>query len=429
MAQNEVQGHSRNPSLIENIVLVYGTQIFIYALPLVTIPYLTHILGPSGWGLLALAQGLGQYISLVVEYGFGISATREVARNRGDRDALGTIVASVTAAKGILSLVSLLGVAAIHLFYKPLAHQDLLIWSAYIWGVAQGFSFLWFFQALEQVRRIALYEMGARLIAAAAIFSLVKRSDQAYLVLLIQGLAALVPIVAGWWISRRMIGRTGDWQKQVWPGLKLGWSMFIFRGSVSLYTYANNLILGLFAPPPIVGFYSGAERISRSLLALVNPITQVLFARQSHEAVHAQESVRTNARRALVAMVALGGGLSLAAFFGAPILVHLLLGRSFDASIPLLRVLALLPLLIAVGNAFGQQWLLPHGRDYQFNAVILLAGIVNIGAALLLVRRYSALGMCWAVAMAELFVTLGLAYFAVRSGFFGKDRTTIIEHK
>lgn len=416
----------RKPSLLENIAYVYGTQIIVYALPLVTIPYLTHILGPSGWGFLALAQGLGQYISLMVEYGFALSATREVARNRENRDALGTIVASVTAAKGILALISLIAVALVQAFYPPLQHQQSLLWGAYAWGVVQGFSFLWFFQAIEQLRAIAMYEMVSRCVAAAAIFLFVRKAEDVYLVLVLQGAAALIPVLAGAWMCRRFIGGIGRWHRHVLPGLRLGWSMFVFRGSVSLYTYANNLILGMFAPAAIVGFYSGAERLSRSLLALVTPVQQVLFARQSHEAVHSKAALRSNARKALLAMIIVGFGLSAAAFFGAPLMVRILLGESFTASIQLIRILAILPLLISVGNAFGQQWLLPHGRDYEFNAVILLAGVINVVAALLLVRRYSAEGMCWAVVLAEFFVTAGFAVLAIRSGFFQKHDPELV---
>src|ERR1700689_4454173 len=66
--------------LVQNAASLYGVQIATYAVPLVTIPYLARVLGVSGWGLVAIAQGFGSYVALLGEYGFGLSATREVAR-------------------------------------------------------------------------------------------------------------------------------------------------------------------------------------------------------------------------------------------------------------------------------------------------------------------------------------------------------------
>ncbi|MFX9912081.1 oligosaccharide flippase family protein, partial [Acinetobacter baumannii] len=68
--------------LVQNVLALYGVQIANYLFPLITVPYLARVLGPKGWGMVAFAQAFGQYLMLVVEYGFSLSATREVARSR-----------------------------------------------------------------------------------------------------------------------------------------------------------------------------------------------------------------------------------------------------------------------------------------------------------------------------------------------------------
>src|SRR5580704_19568321 len=93
--------------LVQNAASLYGVQIATYAVPLVTIPYLARVLGVSGWGLVAIAQGFGSYIALLGEYGFGLSATREVARQRDDREKLADIFAGVLGAKLALLAISI----------------------------------------------------------------------------------------------------------------------------------------------------------------------------------------------------------------------------------------------------------------------------------------------------------------------------------
>ena len=65
---------------IHNVIALYGVQACTYALPLLTFPYLAHVLGPSGWGVVVFAQAIGDLIASVVEYGFDISASRETSR-------------------------------------------------------------------------------------------------------------------------------------------------------------------------------------------------------------------------------------------------------------------------------------------------------------------------------------------------------------
>ena len=89
--------------LVQNVLALYGVQAANYLFPLLTLPYLTRVLGPVSWGLLAMVQSFAQYLALLVEYGFNLSATREVARHRDDRSHLASLLAGVTGAKGVLS--------------------------------------------------------------------------------------------------------------------------------------------------------------------------------------------------------------------------------------------------------------------------------------------------------------------------------------
>jgi PST family polysaccharide transporter len=70
--------------LVHNVIALYGVQACTYALPLLTFPYLAHVLGPSGWGVVVFAQAIGDVIASVVEYGFDISESREASRLRNE---------------------------------------------------------------------------------------------------------------------------------------------------------------------------------------------------------------------------------------------------------------------------------------------------------------------------------------------------------
>lgn len=95
-------------------------------------------------------------------------------------------------------------------------------------------------------------------------------------------------------------------------------------------------------------------------------------------------------------------------FVLAPLLVRTLLGQAYEPAVPVLRILALLPPLIGISGILGIQWMVPLGLDKAFNAIIVIAGLANMGLAVLLAPNLKAEGMAWSVVSAEAFVTLAM---------------------
>src|SRR5580658_7924794 len=95
--------------LVHNVIALYGVQACTYALPLLTFPYLAHVLGPSGWGVVVFAQAIGDVIACVVEYGFDISASRETSLQRDHPERLSALISGVLGAKSILAMLCIAG--------------------------------------------------------------------------------------------------------------------------------------------------------------------------------------------------------------------------------------------------------------------------------------------------------------------------------
>ena len=75
---------SLHKKLASNIASLFTVQAANYLIPLLTLPYLVRILGPREFGLIAFAQAFSQYFVILTDYGFNLSATREVAIHRAD---------------------------------------------------------------------------------------------------------------------------------------------------------------------------------------------------------------------------------------------------------------------------------------------------------------------------------------------------------
>lgn len=400
-----------NTSLLRNLVSLYGIQIATLVLPLLTLPYLTRVLGPAAWGQLAAVQALAVTLSLIVEFGFGYSATRAVAQRRGDTPALARIAAGVLGAK-LLLLVGLLLVGVVIYALAPAYRQSPLL---YCWGIAlaavQGFAPLWYFQGQERLQQAAALDIAGRVAATTGIFLLVRRPEQAWCVLALYALMiGLVQVMNTIRMYRELPFALPTFGGTL-QSLRAGFSMFLFRGATGLYLTANAALLRLYLPGAQVGYYANAERLAAAGKSMVQPITQALFPRVSHLVQHDGEAARSLLRRSLLLMLAVSAAAALCLFVAAPWFVPLFFGAAYQASVPLLQVLIVTLPIVAASNVLGLQWMLPNGQDRAFNTIVVAAGLLNIGLMTFLVPRYGSQGMAWGVITTESVITLSMALY------------------
>lgn len=403
-----LSGYRFKHSLTQNILALYGVHFANYLFPLITVPYLARVLGPKEWGLLAFTQAFGGYINLLVEYGFGLSATRQVAQSRDSLRRRAELLAGVLGAKGVLTLLAIALAGMVGGFIPAFRDHPQVLWAGVFWALATAYSPMWYFQGLERMRLVASLEVGAKALVLVFIFLWVKGPDDTWKVLALQGGASLLSTLLALYLAYREVPLVLPKPQGVLEALRLGWSMFVFRSAVSLYTLGNTFVLGLFAPPQVVGYYAGAEKISKAFLGLLSPVSQALYPRLSHLARSAPLEAARLARMGLVWMGLGGVALGVGVWASAPLLVKIFLGEGYEAAIWPLRILAFLVPLIALSNVLGIQWMLPMGMDRPFNVIIVGAGLANLFLAVLLAPRLFHVGMALAVVASELLVTAGM---------------------
>ena len=416
----------------KNTLALYGIQFTGYIIPLLTLPYLARVLGAQEFGLLLFSQSFAVWASITVEYGFNLSAARDVAQNRGNRESLAATAAAVLGARMILLLgfIVVIGIVAItvHNFRQ---HPTYFLW-AIAQAVAFGFSPFWYFQGSERMVGAVLVEFLARIGAAAAVFLVVRAPQHGWK-------AVAVLAVAGWamlliqmsWMYSEIGFKSPRWQDS-FLALKRGWNMFLFRGAFNIYSSANAFILGLFVPAVQVGYYGGAERIARAVEGLTGPFTQALYPYMSRVASDQTANATRLARYTLFLAGAAGFVLAGALALLASRLVHLILGWGYESSIRVLYVFALIVPINAVSNALIMQWMLPRGMERIVGAVTIGAIALNVILASELAPLFSYLGMAWAILAAEACQLSALVAILVRRDLmphplFGESKSPSIE--
>ena len=94
-------------SLFSNTLMLYILTFSNYFFNFITVPYQTRILGPVRYGNLGFATSMMVYFQLILDFGFLLSATEEVAKNQKDKKKLGSILTEVSICKVFLMLLCL----------------------------------------------------------------------------------------------------------------------------------------------------------------------------------------------------------------------------------------------------------------------------------------------------------------------------------
>ncbi|HEN5443820.1 TPA: oligosaccharide flippase family protein, partial [Yersinia enterocolitica] len=89
---------------IFSLLLLQGSN---YIIPLLTLPYLTRVLGVEGFGVYSLTLSLAQYFVILIDFGFNLSASKKIAEHQDDPEYISKIFFETLISKSILCLVSI----------------------------------------------------------------------------------------------------------------------------------------------------------------------------------------------------------------------------------------------------------------------------------------------------------------------------------
>lgn len=413
---------NRLPSLHGNVLALGMVQVSNYVIPLLTIPFLTRVLGVESFGKVVFAQVLMTYALLIVDFGFSWSATRQVSANRADTAYINIIFCRTWMAQWILLLICVTLLFIIIYSFKGL-WVDAWLYAAAFLSVLGNLLFpVWFLQGLERLKLVAFIQLIIRIFGVVLVFIFVSQPQHYIRFFLITGIVSVLGgILVIFWINQKQLvkWKTPKWL-EVSATLKNGASMFGSRLSISLYTNLVPLALGLMAGPVALALYNVADKLRSAGQGIMGPIAQAIFPRMSHLVTTDKSAAFSLIKISVALTMAVGGSASLSLWFFADMLVLLLGGQDFAEAAIILRWLAPLPLVIGLSNIFGVQVMVPKMIIKPFNFIILSAALIGSTLIWPMTIWYGAIGAAQTILIIELFVTAAMAIFLWNKGYLAK---------
>lgn len=269
-------------SLRKETVYLYIIQISNLAIPLITLPYLTKVLGLTGFGKLGLAQTVFFLMGFLIDFGFTYSASRHISLEKEDSKKVNKIYTNVQ----LLRLIIYIIVSLILVFYMNLLQVSSQDKTTYVIALISSFSFLlipsWLFNGLGANSTLAIFTLSFRVLTLIPIFLLVNDTKDYLLAFIIQNTSLLllgggISIYLRVKLNIRLRFELTD--KIYMKGMfREGFDAFSGSALSVVYTTGVPFIVKLSLGDAFVGIYILVERVLSVLKQLFMPIIQAYYS-------------------------------------------------------------------------------------------------------------------------------------------------------
>lgn len=396
-----------------NTVIMLLYQISMYLIPLITIPYVSRILGPEGVGVFSYTSAIMSFCIVLTTMGVAIYGKREIASCL-DESTRNITFWSIFSIETMMLLVTATG----YIIYIYISNTPYRVaaWLQLLALLGAWLDISWLFFGVENFKIAILRNILIRLITLIAIFIFVKESTHTNRYVAIVAFSDLVSVVPLWLMLKKYVTavniNVSDIKKRIIPMLK----MLVTAVSLNLFIIADKIILAAYETISMVGIYDNAFRISKVTVSIITTIGIVMLPRMTKMFAEGSSKSFDYFCRSLSLTMFVGAGCCFGLIAVAPTFIPLYLGADFYDSIYITQILAVVLLFIAWGNVFRSQYILPQKMDSVYVKSILYAVCTNLVLNILLIPKFSIYGAAIAYIATEGTMAIYQSY-KVKSAF------------
>lgn len=390
-------------TVLKNGLWMYLMQIFNTVVPLLTLPYITRILGARQYGVFSIALNFLTYFQVVVEYGFSMSATRKIALTNKESFIINKTFTTVLVSR--LGLFALCSTVTMAYFLSSSTDSKecvcLIILMIALLGNCMQLN--WFFQGLQQMQFISIISILSRSIFVVLTFLFVKTPDDLLLYCLLYAISPFINGVLGIFVAHNRFGLKliRVQMYDVIAELKEGWYVFTTQLSAKVFGAIGITFLSIFATSSEVGIYSAINKIPNMIILAWTPIAQIMYPISSKKMKESFTDGRRFIKKVQLIIIPLTVcGSILISVFSKPV-IRIAFGKEYAAySYWVIPMLAWL--VVAINNNFlGIQSLLGSGHDKEYSRCFQTGVMCTIVLNLILIYFFKGDGACIAPFLSE----------------------------
>ncbi len=381
-------------------------QVAGYVFPLISMPYLARVIGADGFGKIAFASAIVVWIQTISDWGFNLTATRDVAQNRDNKELVSRIFSNVLWARSVLTLLSGIILLLVVLLVPYLRENADIIFVTFL--LVPGYILFpeWFFQAIEKMKYTTFFNLLLKLVFTVAVFVFIhKREDYLMQPLLttigylLCGFGALYLIFKKWGYTLYK----PQWS-EIFKTIRNSTDVFINNLMPNLYNSFSVMLLGFFGGSTANGIYDGGNRFPVIFYQFQSVLSRAFYPFLSRRPDKHSFYAKLNIVSALIGAVFL--------ILLSPLFIKIMLGDEFEKSVVVMQILSFSVVFLAMDYTYGTNFLIINHKEKPLRNLTFVSSIVGMGVAIPLVYKFSYIGAAITVLLCRGMLGVGSYFLA-----------------
>lgn len=406
--KNHIAASKEGRTVFANFGYLSLLQVAGYVFPLISMPYLARVIGADGFGKIAFASAIVVWIQTISDWGFNLTATRDVAQNRDNKELVSRIFSNVLWARSVLTLLSGIILLLVVLLVPYLRENADIIFVTFL--LVPGYILFpeWFFQAIEKMKYTTFFNLFLKLVFTVAVFVFIhKREDYLMQPLLttigylLCGIGALYLIFKKWGYSLYK----PQWG-EIFKTIRNSTDVFINNLMPNLYNSFSVMLLGFFGGSTANGIYDGGNRFPSIFYQFQSVLSRAFYPFLSRRPDKHSFYAKLNIVSALVGSVIL--------VLISPLIIKIMLGDEFEKSVVVMQILSFSVVFLAMGYTYGTNFLIINHKEKPLRNLTFISSIVGMCVSVPLVYYFSYIGAAVTVLLCRGLLGVGSYVLAKR---------------
>lgn len=397
--------------VVKNFLYNMTYQILTMILPLITVPYISGVLGADGVGEYAFTYANTQYFIIFGMIGISLYGSRQIAYVRDDKNELKNTFYSIYLIQSIGMSIALI-LFIIFVFKYDNNYYRSLYFAQGINILAAMFDISWVYAGLEEFKKTVIRNTIVKIVSLSCIFIFVNDRQDILIYIIILALSSMIGNLSLWLYIPKDIGFKNIEIKDIKNHLRTSISLFIPQIAIQVYWVLDRTILGVMTDSTYVGYYENSQKLVKISLTVVTTIATVMMPKIANTiATNNIDKVRVYIKNSFL----FAGAMSIAITFGLMGISNELAPWFFTSEFKGIDKLVTLGSLVIIpiswSSVTGTQLLVPIKRIKQYTISVTVGAIINLVFNIILINRLNAIGACISTILAECVVTLIQFYF------------------
>ena len=337
-------------------------------MPLILIPILINSIGLDRYGMIILSQTIVAYLMMIINFGFEMSATKQISIHRNNLDKISEIVSAVL----FILLLILLIIRFVYFFLLNFIFFSspyfLLFCLSFLFVLQELFLPIWYFQGLEKMKFITIIDVISRFVSFVFIILFVNSAEDYLLVPIFRFIGLIVAALISIYIIfiQDKIKLKYTKLKKIYFYLKESSFFFVSKFSNIINERTNLLLLGLFVGMSSVAFYDFANKVISAINLIFGTLVKVLYP----HIARSKDKLKVKKILYFSIIISVIGYLFLCIF--SKTITLIILGEEFLSMYYLFYYFGAIIPLVSIGWIMGDLLLAAFGysKDYTLSSII-----------------------------------------------------------